>query len=458
MSYELLKIIASASLGNIPTGSAAVFPQWNGPDPVIVHVESVLYSSLGASLLVAFIAMLGKQWLNRYSRTEVYGSVIDRSRHRQYKMDGMVAWRFNLVVDCLPLILQAALLLLGYALSSYLFFINKTVAGVVIGTTSLGVVFYLFVVSAATFSHNCPFQVPLSIVLHSLIHSDDKHKEHLGRTGTQFGSVFSQKKDLPGPGTGGPHGLGKFGTFDGNSMNDHVELPVANVANQPPPLFNEENDWDGYVLDSSCIALMFKMSMDADVTMKFIPEIAWHAGIQSIPLEKLYDTMFGCFDRSVGYPTAIPKLRNKAYLSAKAFLHVAIQRKCIGDESDNAVFESISSRHQIMGSKHYEADSDLESTLGIIDRVLGDFEPMHWENFSFTVPHHAWMGHILLYRVWDVTTKGGLLPDDVTQFVLHSLRLQPPPPAPIVADCLFIVGLLLGIKLHIDDLLVVDKR
>ena len=111
-----------------------------------------------------------------------------------------------------------------------------------------------------------------------------------------------------------------------------------------------------------------------------------------------------------------------------------------------------------MGSKHYEADSDLESTLGVIDRVFGDFEPMRWQDFSFTIPHHAWMGHILLYRAWDVTTKGGPLPDDVTQFVLHSLRLQPPPPAPIVADCLFIVGLALGIELHIDDLLVVDKR
>jgi len=68
------------------------------------------------------------------------------------------------------------------------------------------------------------------------------------------------------------------------------------------------------------------------------------------------------------------------------------------------------------------------------------------------------MGHILLYRAWDVLKKGGPLPDDIKEFVLHSLRLEPPPPAPIVADCLLIIGLVLGIKLHIDDLLVVDKR
>jgi hypothetical protein len=68
------------------------------------------------------------------------------------------------------------------------------------------------------------------------------------------------------------------------------------------------------------------------------------------------------------------------------------------------------------------------------------------------------MGHILLYRAWDVIKRGETLPDDIKGFVLHSLRLEPPPPAPIVTDCLFIIGLVLGIKLHIDDLLVIDKR
>ena len=156
----------------------------------------------------------------------------------------------------------------------------------------------------------------------------------------------------------------------------------------------------------------------------------------------------------------IPKLRDKAYPSAKALLHLAIQRKCIGNDSDKAVFESISNWHPTMGSEHYKEDSDLESTLGIVDRVFGISvsEPMRWDKFSFTVPHHAWMGHILLYRAWDAITVGQPLPDGTKEFVLHSLQSESPPPAPIIADCLFIVGLVLGIQLRIDDLLVVDKR
>jgi hypothetical protein len=457
MSYTLLTIIASASLGNIPTGSAAAFPQWTGPDPTVVHIQAILYSSLAASLLAAFVAMLGKQWLNRYAQVEMRGSVIDRSRHRQRKMNGMVTWHFDFVMECLPLMLQISLLLLGYALSNYLFFINKVVSSVLIGFTSFGLLFYLLIVSAATFSYNCPFQTPVSLIFRFLIRFDNDHRKYLKRSRKWLARVFQNKKRTRRKSSS----LGRFGTFDGGAFGDHIELPMANVTVQPLPLFNKETDWDGFVLDSNCIAWLFDMSMDADVIMalmRFIPEVVWHAGIRSIPLQKLYDTVLECFDSSVGRHVVIPKLKNKAYLSAKALLHLAIQRQCIGDESDKAIFKAISMQHPVLGSKHYEGESDLEATLGIIDRIFGDSEVMHWQTFSFTVPHHAWMGHILLYRAWDFTSKGLPLPEDVKEFILHSLRLEPPPPARIVADCLLIVGLVLGIKLHLDDLLVVDKR
>ena len=52
-------------------------------------------------------------------------------------------------MGCIPPTLQAALLLLGYALSDYLYLINKVVASVVIGFTVFGLLFYL-IISAAT--------------------------------------------------------------------------------------------------------------------------------------------------------------------------------------------------------------------------------------------------------------------------------------------------------------------
>ena len=40
-------------------------PRWTGPSHAIVQVQATLYASLAASLFSAFLAMLGKQWLNR---------------------------------------------------------------------------------------------------------------------------------------------------------------------------------------------------------------------------------------------------------------------------------------------------------------------------------------------------------------------------------------------------------
>ena len=100
MNNALLKIVASVALGNIPTGPDVAFPQWNGPDPSIVRIQAILYSSL-SSLFAALIGILGKQWLNRYASVD-RGSAVDQGRQRKREMDGMVTWKFGLVMECFP--------------------------------------------------------------------------------------------------------------------------------------------------------------------------------------------------------------------------------------------------------------------------------------------------------------------------------------------------------------------
>ena len=60
---------------------------WTGPPPKIVIVQSLLYASLAASLSAAFLAIFGKKWVNRYIRNHG-GSVVEKSRDRQRKLDG----------------------------------------------------------------------------------------------------------------------------------------------------------------------------------------------------------------------------------------------------------------------------------------------------------------------------------------------------------------------------------
>jgi hypothetical protein len=457
MSYTVLTIIANATLGNTPTGPIAAFPQWTGPDPTLCHIQANLFSSLATSLLAAFVAMLGKQWLNRYSPVDTHGPLIDLSRDRQRKIDGMSSWHFHLVMEILPLILQISLLFLACALSKYLSTTDNEAARVIVGFTVFGSLFYLLIVLAAILSYNCPFQTPLSLLVRFVIRLDD-HSGHFKRSGRWFQRMISRMKKQLSPNFG-PFGIG-VGTVGGQ---DHIELVMAGSFDHPPTFFDEGVNWGDYVLDSNCIAWMFERSVNAGVILdiiRFISEVVWHAGIRTTPLKRLYDTVLECFDNSSGRPVAIPKLKKKAYLSAKALLHVAIQRMCMGNESDKEAFNYISNRYQNIGSERFGGDSDLESTLGIMDRVFkaNGFEKIPWNEFSFTDSHHAWMGHILLYRAWYFLGKSEPLPDEIREFVLYSLQLEPPPPAPIVWPCILIISLVLGISFDADNQQVFDRR
>ena len=145
---------------NIPN-----IPQWTGPPHMIVQVQAILFASLATSLFSAFLAMLGKQWLNRYTLVDMRGSTIERSQNRQRKLDGIVSWYFDYVMESPPLMLQAALLLLGLALSRYLSEINMTVTSVVLGFTLSGVFFFFFIAVAGAASVSCPYQTPSAQIL-----------------------------------------------------------------------------------------------------------------------------------------------------------------------------------------------------------------------------------------------------------------------------------------------------
>ena len=62
-------------------GDVPALPQWTGPPRRIIQVQCLLYASLSVSLFSSFLAMLGKQWLNRYASIDVRGSAIERSQN-----------------------------------------------------------------------------------------------------------------------------------------------------------------------------------------------------------------------------------------------------------------------------------------------------------------------------------------------------------------------------------------
>jgi len=459
MNNRLLEMLLNATTGNLPVNSVAAVPRWSGPEPAIVQVQCIFYATLCATLLASFLAMLGKQWLNRYRQNETHGSAVDRSRVRERKLNGIETWKFHVVMESLPVILQCALILLGFALSRYLWEVNRSASSVVMGFTSFGLLFYLLITTASIMSFDCPFQTPLSLVIRFMIGLAAPYWRNLRRT---FGPkrqpsprTLRARRDLP---------LSMNAVGRGHELEASITALacMAPAAIQFPwsttPLFIQETGSEGGRLDARCITRMFIMSTDTDAVtsiMDFIPEIVWHGGIKAVPLDRIYGILMDCFDFSGPSPVVIPKLRDIAYLSARAFVHIELQRRCITryEEHKQDGWKALCAEHPPLSPTDYGADSDLEAVLFMVDMTLGYGDGFPWEQIEMTPSHHAWMSHAFIYRAW----HEGEVSEVVMDFVEDSMSLRPPSDI-VITDCLFIIGLMIGVPFHVSDITVRDKR
>ncbi|KAK6985067.1 hypothetical protein R3P38DRAFT_2661874 [Favolaschia claudopus] len=134
----------------------------SSPHPLTVISQSLLYTSLGSTLLAALLAVLGKQWLMYYSAAGERGTVEARGLERQRKLNGLEKWRFELIMQAFPLLLQFGLFLFASALSVYLWRIHCVLAGIVLGITAGGTTTYFTLLSSGIFFKDSPFQTPLA--------------------------------------------------------------------------------------------------------------------------------------------------------------------------------------------------------------------------------------------------------------------------------------------------------
>lgn len=141
-------------------------PQPAGYSSSNVWAQSLAYASLLLSLFAAFGAILGKQWLGYYKSNRYgHGSMEERGRRRQQKMEALRTWYFDAVVQSFPALLQLSLFLFGASLSINMWSQQQTIARVIICITLFGVTLYGFTVFASLMSSDCPFQTPVSVVI-----------------------------------------------------------------------------------------------------------------------------------------------------------------------------------------------------------------------------------------------------------------------------------------------------
>jgi len=274
---------------------------WTNPPSEIVTVQSLLYASLATSLFSAFLAMLGKQWVNRYLRNRG-GSVADKSRDRQRKLDGLQEWNFHLAIESVPIMLQLALLLLGCALSHYLWTTSHAVAGVVITIMLFGVTSYIFLTSAAILYYNCPYQTPPSILTRTAIRYLMQSNTAFARLArsliTPFPSVKTIGRIIGKLRPGARSALKSLNCIPtGAEETEHIQLAVVMA---PPTRIFEDVPIDLVVSkeDIRCISWVLYSTTDTDVifsTVRFAADIIWYPEIVgALSPHTLVDLFFDC--------------------------------------------------------------------------------------------------------------------------------------------------------------------
>jgi hypothetical protein len=146
------------------------------PPLLVLVAQSLLYVSLGSTLLAALLAVLGKQWLMYYSAAGERGTIETRGLERQRKLDGLRKWKFDTIMQIFPLLLQFGLFLFAAGLSVFLWRINLVLALIVLGLTSLGTLAYIFLLASAVVFPDSPFQTPLAPLIPLLVPSPLRRK------------------------------------------------------------------------------------------------------------------------------------------------------------------------------------------------------------------------------------------------------------------------------------------
>ncbi|KAI1786909.1 hypothetical protein LXA43DRAFT_747454 [Ganoderma leucocontextum] len=131
------------------------------PTAFAVRLNTLWFSSLVCSLLSASLGLLVKQWLREYLAGS---SNISREsiRIRQYRYDGMRRWRVPEIILCLPILLQAALLLFFIGLLDLLWTLHPVVAAVVTTIVATSMLFAITTSLLPPLYPDCPYKSPQS--------------------------------------------------------------------------------------------------------------------------------------------------------------------------------------------------------------------------------------------------------------------------------------------------------
>ena len=488
-------------------GDVPALPQWTGPPRTATQVQCILYTSLAASLLSAFLAMLGKQWLNRYASIDMRGSAIERSQNRQRKLDGIVTWYFDHVLESLPLMLQGALLLLGCALSWYLWDINTTVAWVVLVVTSFGALSYLFIAIAGATSASCPYQTPGANVIRTAIHHIRRVIHHIPELLLSAYTLFVEHSAIHSVSVACWRDIAKhtakdiiiatlfyplallitfaIDVFHLGRATFWILVDFARRARNwffsfarrahswlfgTSPVPAQPLDNKATKLDFHCISWMLRTSLDKTInllTFNFLKTILALPGLNSSTSTLLvvdcFDIFSNCFVTSDSVTTTVTRGSEQlAGVSAMCFLLTF--SRLSSEEPTSTTIRDVRQRYRrVFPSRVNLQGLPCPIIMGAIHSLLArprERPDIDWRRYNPSFDELVPFSHALAHAAQFEYRRGGdesVLPDWLAAFAFHFLSQDPLPPTLVVLNCLKIIATGLGCNVS-DNRVASDER
>ena len=463
--HILIRKLDTAIFGNnVPT-----VLRWRDSPYATTWIRDVMCAGLAASLFSTSLAMLGKRWLN------------------QHPSPG------KRTAGPLPPVPQIPVLLLGCALSQYIWEIDTTVAGVVLDVTSFGVISHFFVLAAGIASksrlHQLPglrFLRPACLVIMSAaltVASAFGHAFRHSETVNMFQASTVYHKPLKSGKSMTPFLMdipcklpGTLAT-DAFHLGQTVVQPLVTFACQvyyirllgmpSTPAHGLDKQT---TLDLKHILWMLRSSLDNTIylsTLEFLTTMVTLDDFDPTIVVDCFNILTSCtevVDSTVVITKGLEKL---ATVSAMCFLDT-FSHLSVADPT-SAVLGDICQHYGLVFLPEVDfKGSPFYYSLGAIHRLLNsDWRcrqqaGIEWQDYKPSNHEHIIFTHALAklaqseYKRREGWEKK--VPCWILRFALHSLSLDPQLPTPVLIDCLLIIAIDLGCDVSNTGTITSDER
>ncbi|KAF9781529.1 hypothetical protein BJ322DRAFT_1111457 [Thelephora terrestris] len=318
-------------------------------------------------------------------------------------------------MQLLPLMLQAALFFLGFAVPLSLVDINTTIAFVALGLTSFGVLFHISLVIVRAADKSCPYQTSASYLL-----------RHLR---PQFPSIV-------------------------HSLKVNNQLHLTRVF-----LGLDENT---HLVDLQCVSWILWTSLDKTVhlsTLRHLLSIPTLDGIEPTLALTCFYIFTSCAGLRNNRVVIVQGWEQLAMVSARCLFRTLEHHFSSTDPRTPSVLEDLRRRY----NRVFPFNADFRGLPYYFTMVRihawahRHQEPrdVRWDNYTPPAQEHIPFARHMV-EVAQEEYQGRKVPCWILRFAMHSLSQDPPSPASVIADCLKIVAI--DLDLDASKITVLNER